>query len=810
MNKIIICNKNFDKKKIRNLIEWFLSNYGSIRTLKLIEEIKKKGIKFSTKAGISIGTSDLIIPRIKETLIENTIKKLKKNNIKLEMGRINKLQNNEKIIETWSIINETLKKEIIKNFKQTDLLNPIYIMILSGARGNLSQIKQLIGMRGLMSDSKGEIINIPITNNLKEGLNSNDYFISCYGARKGIIDTALKTANSGYLTRKLIYASQSIIIKQPDCLTRSSTLIKVKKSTKEEYNNTKEKLLGRVLAENIKNINTKNVISSKKQDICNYVAKKIIKLKKNIFIKTILDCKLKLSVCQLCYGWNLTNNKIVNLGEPIGILAAQSIGEPGTQLTMRTFHTGGIFKTEIKKVIQTPIKGIIKYTTKNLKKIITKQGDKAFLIKKEKNFYIQKKKLNIMKIKIPKFSTILIKNKKRIFKHQIIAEIPKWKRQKKIKKKKINKIETIKAKNSGKIIINKTNLWLINGHALKNKKNKETILTFYNKKTYSTINEPKISLYTKTKKIKIYLKKKLKLINKNINKKNKKNRKLNYNIKVTTKNNMVLTNKLKNQKIILLLLSCKKKIGGFIKLNKKNKIKYRGQITEIRENFKIIKKALPYFISENSNLNVKNNQLIEKNKTIFNLIYKKEKTKDIVEGLPKIEEILEAKKKEKKQVKIKRYLDLYKKKLIQKNAINKVIKKIQLNTLKKIQKVYTSQDVKLAEKHIEVVIREMTSKAIIKNIGESNFITGELVDIKQIEKINKYIKKKIIYEPIVLGISQIPKFSNSFVSGICFQETTRLLIKSAISGKIDWLKGLKENIIIGNLIPTGTGYITKV
>ncbi|MGI9215191.1 MAG: DNA-directed RNA polymerase subunit beta', partial [Gammaproteobacteria bacterium] len=190
-------NKRFDKLEVKNLINWFIYNYGSIRTVKLLDKIKKLGFKFATISGTSISLEDLIIPEIKKELFFNTEKKLKKEESKMEKGKINSIQFIKITNQEWNKTNEILKKQIIENFRQTDLLNPVYMMITSGARGNISQIKQLVGMRGLMSDAKGEIINYTIKNNLKEGLNTPEYFISCYGARKGIIDTAIKTANSG-------------------------------------------------------------------------------------------------------------------------------------------------------------------------------------------------------------------------------------------------------------------------------------------------------------------------------------------------------------------------------------------------------------------------------------------------------------------------------------------------------------------------------------------------------------------------------------------------------------------------------------
>lgn len=265
----IYFNKTFDKNEIKNLINWFITNYGNIRTKKLLDKLKILGFKYATEAGISLGIEDLKIPKTKLVLYRNTERILKKTERRFQKGNLSSINNLEKVTQSWNTTNELLKDEVIKNFKQTDLLNPLYMMTLSGARGNISQIKQLVGMRGLMADSQGEIINLPIKSNFKEGLNIIEYFISCYGARKGLIDTALKTANSGYLTRRLVYVSQGQIIKKPDCLTKRKTLILTEKNNKKEYKYLKEKLLGRVLAKTIKEKETNKILASYGQDICN-------------------------------------------------------------------------------------------------------------------------------------------------------------------------------------------------------------------------------------------------------------------------------------------------------------------------------------------------------------------------------------------------------------------------------------------------------------------------------------------------------------------------------------------------------------
>lgn len=807
--KKLICNKTFDKKQITKLIEWFIYNYGTIKTNKLVNKLKFIGFKYSTKAGLSLGADDLKIPLIKNRLIKNTSKFITKKEKVYKSGNITKQDLLQKEIEIWNITNNTLKNEIIKNFRQTDLLNPVYMMIFSGARGNIAQIKQLIGMRGLMADSKGEIINTPIKSSLKQGLKSKEYFISCYGARKGIIDTALKTANSGYLTRKLVYVAQNIIIKQQDCKTKNGILIKTLLNNKEKYFKLKSKLIGNILAENIINKNTKKVIS-KGQDICPYIAKRIIQNESYTYIRSVLTCGINIGTCQLCYGWNLGNNKLVKIGEAVGILAAQSIGEPGTQLTMRTFHTGGIFTSKTNKVISSPYKGKLIYNeNSNGKKLTNKFNERIFFTLKNKELFLKKSDKVVSKIVLPKYSTIYMKSNSDIFKEQVIADITEWKTNKQIKK----ETKEIKCHNSGQTFqdYQAEKLWIRNGYIIEIntllnlvKKKKLKLNNLSSNKNYFTNINYKIK-HEQSRLIKINYNKSRSFKNKLHYEKNKQEYKLNKII-IEQKKLMIIRKNFKNE--------VKYKTTNFIKNIKIGTFlsRLKGQIIEVQIKNLTTIKSVPYLIPRNSNVKVFNNDLIKKNTTIYNKQYEKEKTKDIIEGLPKIEEILEAKRM-RGQKKIKGNLhqklelifNLYSKKYTNKLSNKKTIYKIQRILVNQIQQVYFSQGVDIAEKHIAIIIKQITSKIIIRQKGESNMIEGEILDINKIEIINKALTKKIVYEPILIGISKISLLTESFLSAACFQETIRILSKSAIKGRIDWLTGIKENVILGNLIPAGTG-----
>jgi DNA-directed RNA polymerase subunit beta' len=827
MVKTITFNKIINKNEIKKILSWFINNYGSIKSINLIEKLKETGFDFSTYSGISLGIEDLKIPNSKDQLVKNTLKKIKLLRNKLKKGKINEIEFSTYTKEIWNQTNEILKDEILKHFRQTDLLAPMYIMMISGARGNILQIKQLVGMRGLMVDPQGKIINTPIKNNLKEGLDILEYFISCYGARKGIIDTAIKTANSGYLTRKLVYAVQDQIIRKPDCKTNNSHILLNKKNKKNYYKITMDALIGRVVA---KNTNVEKILISKNQDICKYLAKKLVKNKK-LFIRSPLTCKLNNGICQLCYGWNIGNGRMAELGETIGILAAQSIGEPGTQLTMRTFHTGGIFNNESAQSIISNQKGTIYYNTKNGGKILkTKYKEKVFLTLRTKKIIIIENKIKKYTIIVPKYTFIFIKNKKKIFKKQIIAEICNKKKLniKFTKEKKYLELKPIKTTISGEIKIKKNNtakkenkqILIISANILQTSKINENLKKsnkFNIKKNLNKIKEIKKTKLNKKYLIKLTNEKIIKPIKFNkINDTCKNKQKQNYNIKkILQDKKELIINKAYTTKYINTETNIisGKYIFKSTTLGKNKKNEHSLQAIEKRNKIMKTSKANAYLISDKNILKVENENIIKKYDIILYTHYETEKVKDIIQGLPKIEELLESKKRtynlgkkknisqEKLEKTFKKLQKIYNIKI----AARKSIYKIQKYLIEKIQSVYTSQGIKISNKHIEVIVKPMTSKCMIEYEGESNLICGEISELNKIENLNKKLIEKITYKPIITGISKLA-LSNNYISSKCFQKTTTILTKAAIEGKIDWLQGIKENLILGKLIPIGTGY----
>ncbi|RYX79828.1 hypothetical protein EON70_00605 [bacterium] len=440
----IFFNHSFDKKKLKAFIYWVLKTFGEKDALIIVEELKRMGFYNATKAGLSIGLHDLKTPLKKKSLISRAEITMNKTDQEFQGAELTATERSQRIIDTWHRTSEDLRKQVVDYFSTYDQLNSVYMMALSGARGNFSQVRQLIGMRGLMADPQGQIISFPIRSNLREGLTLTEYFISCSGARKGLVDTALRTADTGYLTRRLVDISHHIVIKKVTCYTSRGIALKALRTSQKILLPLKDRLVGRVLCENIydelaaqENGNqnpisnkdklstktsfkpkasivtvrqnnvfvapvenkSKKIIARKNQEISPDLANKISLIKENlldnnhskkkvvwstpsVLVRSPLTCTYTHELCQLCYGWSMAQGSLVSLGEAVGVIAGQSIGEPGTQLTMRTFHTGGVFSGDLLQEIRAPHSGKICFP-KALQGLLirTSQGKIAFLIK---------------------------------------------------------------------------------------------------------------------------------------------------------------------------------------------------------------------------------------------------------------------------------------------------------------------------------------------------------------------------------------------------------------------------------------------
>nr|YP_002327473.1 RNA polymerase beta'' subunit [Vaucheria litorea]ACF70890.1 RNA polymerase beta'' subunit [Vaucheria litorea] len=1221
----VFYNRTIDKKQIKQIMSWAFNDFGTMKASYLADKIKDIGFKYSTKAGLSINIEDLKVPPIKKHVIKYANRKVIDAEIEVERGKITEVERFQKVIKTWNNTSETLKDQVISYFRKTDPLNSIYIMAFSGARGNISQVRQLIGMRGLMADPNGQIINLPIITNFREGLTITDYIISSYGARKGLVDTALRTADSGYLTRRLIDVAQDMITREKNCNTKNGINLSKVVDANRTIITLKDRIVGRVLAFPIDNKKINQRIANSDQAITPKLAQQISDLNlKRVIVRSPLTCSSSRSICQQCYGWNLAYGNLIDLGEAVGIIAAQSIGEPGTQLTMRTFHTGGVFTAEPSRQIRAQYSGKILFS-KNLKTRITKTqyGEMSSISENEANLILITYENVRTKVTIFPNTLIFIRNKSFVKKNEIILEVI----SNTTKSGGEQAFKYIYAKHSGEIFLqnsklpqlnssfksklkNKTQclLWILSGElytiplqsrievkvnsfisknrslaqskvinireghinsliniqkdglkvswnckSLKNinifiernplgfnqciiyglnnrrivlktlnpvinknyfeigdlfnikyrtkiggtfystnfnhekdqqkikiktvggtifyipeatykidknigplyvksgeyiKVNQELFknnfvnisgiveiirkkrilneilikpgqiislnknkllkahhqkimypgeiltneiiikrlsytelitikkqtflgiypiiryeitnslneLNYFSSNSFNKIKDLKLSSlevkFKTTQKIKSYLP--IQIIKQKIyatsiaaikqstmkfnflreNQKLKLNihyfenilidqvmptelKKEDMNIKFLVQNKQFIepyTNLISftiqikqrknlinikeqfinNQRKILLISTDDYKTiyieqpNLFYKKNKletlggkgKNNLCFKnsGFITSIYGNQIKLYKGDPYLFSEGAQIKKRPGDLINKGEKLGQLIYERVRTEDIIQGLPKVEEILEARKPkiesclavrpgivlDLKYKSSELYIwiapnnyelsqkDFYKINYSQRvllgqfdfinvghplndDPINshtllntyfsyyqslqvfsdyksayRSFRKIQSMLLNSVQAVYYSQGVFISDKHIEIIIKQMTGKVQIITSGDSPLLSDELVELKQVYYINNCLKQKkhALFKPIILGITKASLKTNSFISAASFQHTTKILTEAAIRGKTDWLRGLKENVIVGRLIPAGTGFNT--
>ena len=449
-------NRVIDKKQLKQIMSWAFSDFGIMKASYLANKLKDIGFEYATQAGLSISIEDLRVPPIKSALIKAADKKVYQAEFQVDSGEITEVERFQKVINTWNTTSETLKDQVVTYFKQTDPLNSIYMMAFSGARGNLSQVRQLVGMRGLMADPNGQIIDLPIVTNFREGLTVTDYIISSYGARKGLVDTALRTADSGYLTRRLIDVAQDIITREKNCKTKDGICL----TTVMEGSNTilslGERVIGRLLAQPIFDSKNGTVLAESNQEITTTLAHSINNLKiEKIIVRSPLTCSSSRSVCQHCYGWNLAYGNLIDLGEAVGIIAAQSIGEPGTQLTMRTFHTGGVFTTEPSRQIRAQFSGKILFS-KILKTQVTRTqyGDVAYISENEASITLIGYDNDKIQLEILPETLILVKDNAYVRKNDILFELTSKTRKTGGEK----AFKTVSASQSGEVFLENENL----------------------------------------------------------------------------------------------------------------------------------------------------------------------------------------------------------------------------------------------------------------------------------------------------------------------------------------------------------------
>ena len=773
--KFNLVNRLLTKKNVSEVIDTIFRYCGQKETVIFCDKIKALGFKHAFKAGISFGKDDLLIPQTKENLINNTKKQIEEYEKQYSDGLITRGEKYNKVVDIWSKCTDTVANEMMKEISSAEKIydddrietNSVYMMVYSGARGSQAQMKQLAGMRGLIAKPSGEIIETPIISNFKEGLSVLEYFNSTHGARKGLADTALKTANSGYLTRRLCDVAQDVQVTKAECdpKKRSSVTISEIIEGGNILVSLSERVLGRVIAEDIKNPVTGEVIIKKGKLIDEFDCEKIDAAGvKSVNVYSVITCASTKGVCQVCYGRDLARGKLVSIGEAVGMIAAQSIGEPGTQLTMRTFHVGGTAQIKEESQIVSQTKGKLNIINKNLiedsKKSIIVMGRNTQLSIEDDTG----RQLAIYKVNYG--SKLFFKDGDMIEKGKKIAEWDPY-------------TLPVIAETSG--IVNYMDL--MEGSSLTETLDDATGLS-------------------------------------------------------------------------------SKSVTDWKSLTKNSELKPR--ITLRDDKGEIIKKAdgneARYYLVPDTILSVKDGQKISAGDVLARLPKETSKTKDITGGLPRVAELFEARRPKDsaiiaendgviefgKEVRGKQKISIVatngetsnylipKGKHVNFNQGEKIkkgeylldgspaphdilrilgVEKLTEYFVSEVQEVYRLQGVVINDKHIETIVRQMLKRVEIKNPGDSELLTGEVIDLLDINNINEALKKEkkkpAVFERVLLGITKASLQTNSFISAASFQETTRVLTDASIKGKTDTLEGLKENVIVGRLVPAGTG-LTRI
>ncbi len=792
--KLEYINEVVSKKRLEKIIKECYERFGSAVTAEIADEIKRLGFKYATLAGVSISLTDLNVPTEKKKIIALATKEVEQIEKHFRGGVLSAKEKFLRGLDIWSGVTDKITDLMIRGF---DKLNSVYMMAFSGARGNVQQVRQLAGIRGLMADPSGNIINIPIKTNFKEGLSVTEYFISSYGARKGLVDTALRTADSGYLTRRLVDVAQDVIITEDDCGVNEGIVLRSVREGYEELIPLYPRLVGRTALKNISDPSTNKVIVKAGGEIKEDDAAKIHEAGiEEVMVRSVLTCRAKRGLCQRCYGRDLSSGNLVNIGEAVGIIAAQSIGEPGTQLTMRTFHIGGVALHKPAKImISAKHNGKVEFGEGiEIKDVINDMGKKVKMITRESRVYVRakdKKDEYVLSVG----STLLAKEKESVHAGDTIAEYdPTY--------------EYVVSSTHGKIKF--LNLELM--HRRKKVDSKVLVETLAKRDGVIFVYNPKTKKeHDVGKKSKIY---------------------------VSIGDKVKAGDEIAAQvvsKITGLVIDVKRKISG-----KHTIVIVPGETYTILAGSKL-------FVSDGDN--IESYDVISKVEAIRR---DPSKTRDIIQGLPKVEELFEGRRPkdpaqlsdidgeveitEKEGVRYVivhgskekfEYVVPYETRLrvatgdrihkgtqLTEGTVNPHdvlrilgVKAVQTFLVDEIQKIYRTQGVVINSKHIEVIVRQMTKKVRVLKPGDTTLLPGELLDQKFLEKINDATKGEGASAlEVLLGITKASLSTDSFISAASFQETARVLTDAAVRGKIDEMYGLKENVIIGKLIPAGTGF----
>ena len=794
-------NRPMGEKELRTLIASCFKEYDSSVTVEMLDTIKDLGFRYATRFGATIGMEDIIIPETKSDLISKANAQVEEIQNQYLQGHITNEERYNRVVEEWSQTNEHITNELMNELrKDRGGFNPVHMMAYSGARGSRSQIRQLGGMRGLMAKPSGEIIELPIRSNFKEGLSVIEFFISTNGARKGLADTALKTADAGYLTRRLVDIAQDVVVNEEDCGTINGLEMRPIKDGEEIVESLRDRIVGRFTLERVRHPITGEIIIDVNQEIIDEIADQIEAAGiEHVRIRTVLTCEAKHGVCVKCYGRNLASNKTVNIGEAVGIIAAQSIGQPGTQLTMRTFHIGGAatkISEENRIYLRYPV--LVESITGNT--VPLKDGNLLFTRKG----YIMVHRI-LRTIEMKKGDRVLVEDGQKVLKGEVVLQ----RKGEKITAEEIAYVHRGKefllliAQSQRVDIRNGSELMVLQGQIVA----AEEALAYFDPFSEPIIAEAEGKVVFE---------------------------------------DIVLGTTLKEE-INEDTGKIEKKITDYTVETLQPRITIQDDNAEV---------VATYYLPGNAYLNVVDGESIISGRFLAKLPRESVKTRDITGGLPRVGELFEARKPKNPAVlakvsgivnfrgllKGKRVIvavDPYGKELKHLVPMGKHLlvrdgdsveagellcdgntdphdillilgeQALQSYLVNEIQEVYRLQGVNINDKHIGVIIRQMMKKIEIMQVGDTNFIFGQQIDRYRFNEENRKVIREggqpAIARPLLLGITKASLNIDSFISAASFQETTRVLTNASIKGSRDHLHGLKENVIIGHLIPAGTG-----
>ncbi|KZN72195.1 DNA-directed RNA polymerase subunit beta' [Pseudoalteromonas luteoviolacea] len=758
-----LINRALGKKQISGLLNECYRRLGLKDTVVFADQVMYTGFHYAMKSGVSIGINDMVIPPTKTEIIERAEAEVAEINQQFQSGLVTAGEKYNKVIDIWSRVNENLSREMMANLskdtvvnaqgeeEQQDSFNSVFMMADSGARGSAAQIRQLAGMRGLMARPDGSIIETPITANFREGLNVLQYFISTHGARKGLADTALKTANSGYLTRRLVDVAQDLVINESDCGTLEGLVMKPLIEGGDVVEPLRERVLGRVVAEDVCKPGTDIVLVERNvmldEKLCDLLEEHSVD---EVKVRSVITCENDFGVCAFCYGRDLARGHIINPGEAVGVIAAQSIGEPGTQLTMRTFHIGGAAsRASAENSVQVKNNGSMKLH--NAKYVLNTDGKIVVTSRSTEITVIDEQGREKERYKVPYGAVLSIQDGAEVKGNDIVAT------------------------------------WDPHSHPI--------VIEHQSKVSFSDIDDSNTEAQTDE------LTGLTRVVVKDLAKVNAKEPKL------------IIENE------------------------------ERG-LQEIR---------LPSFTT----IEITDGATVQPGDVLARIPQEGSKTRDITGGLPRVADLFEARKpkdpailaeitgtvsfgketKGKKRLVITpeqgdayeemipkwRQLNVFEGEQVAKGEVIadgpesphdilrlRGVTDVSNYITNEVQEVYRLQGVKINDKHIETIVRQMLRKCIIIDGGDTEFLAGEQAEVARVNIANRELEKQgkipAKFEIQLMGITKASLATESFISAASFQETTRVLTEAAVNGKSDELRGLKENVIVGRLIPAGTGF----